>query len=68
MNKIVDELVDHIEKTEKETGEISLFSWSHSLKAFLNIHHGIVGIEARVLSVEAYNRTHPHSPYEIKAW
>jgi hypothetical protein len=63
--KIVTFLVEHIERTEAKTGEISLFSWGHALRGLLYKDYGISGDKSRILGIEAYNRTHPRTPYKI---
>lgn len=70
--KATQALVDFIEETKRkkidhygEYHEISLFSWQFSLKAMLERDFGIKGDIARLILVEAWNRTHPHRPYQI---
>lgn len=71
--KIVQAMVDYIERTYKEKREryqtddveISLFEWGHALRCKINNEYGIFGDKNRVLVAEAYNRTHPHRFYQI---
>jgi hypothetical protein len=70
--KIVQTLVDFIEETKRkkieyygEYHEISLFSWSHSLRCKISNEYGIEGDINRILVAEAWNRTHPHRLYTI---
>lgn len=64
-NKIVNCLVDYINEVESKKGEITLFTWSHSLRCKISNEYGIEGDINRILVIEAYNRTHPHRPYTI---
>ena len=59
-------LVDHINRVEAKNGEIPLFSWGHSLRCMLHNEFSIYGDANRILVCEAYNRTHPNSPYTIR--
>lgn len=63
--KIISELITYITETESVKGEITLFSWSHSLRSKLYYDYGIEDLDtARRIYIEAYNATHPHSVYK----
>jgi len=63
--QIFKELVNYIERIEKEKGEISLFSWSHALRCKIDIdypNHNMNFEEKRGLYLDAYDVTHPQTP------
>lgn len=64
-NEIVNNLVEYISDVENRKGELTLFTWGHSLRCKISDEYGIEGDINRILSIEAYNRTHPHSIYTI---
>jgi hypothetical protein len=70
--KIVQDLVEFIESTYEgkkqhygQADPISLFTWGHALRCYLSNKYDINGDINRILVAQAYNQTHPNTPYQI---
>jgi hypothetical protein len=65
--QIINELAAYINKIESQKGEIELFSWGHMLRGKIERDYNITDLnKQRYLYIQAYNITHPNTPYEYK--